>query len=57
MGMSTDGLSYWQADTDGSELLHTTIGDLLDQRAAESPEQEAVVYSCYPEFSDAFDQR
>jgi fatty-acyl-CoA synthase len=57
MGMTTDGLSYWQAESEGIELLDTTIGDLLDRRADELPAQEAVVYSCYPEFGDAFNIR
>src|SRR5437879_1498454 len=57
MGMATDGLSYWQAETEGIELLDTTIGDLLDRRADELPTQEAVVYSCYPEFGDALNLR
>jgi hypothetical protein len=30
MGMTTDGLSYWQAESEGIDLLDTTIGDLLD---------------------------
>src|SRR5260370_17329839 len=34
-----------------------TIGDLLDRRADEIPTQEALVYSCYPEFGGAFDIR
>jgi fatty-acyl-CoA synthase len=53
MGMTTDGLSYWQAESEGIALLNTTIGDLLDRRADELPTQEAIVYSCYPEFGDA----
>src|SRR5215467_4419028 len=53
MGMTADGLSYWQAETEGIELLDTTIGDLLVRRADELPAQEAIVYSCYPEFGDA----
>ncbi len=57
MGMTKDGLSYWQADTDGEPLLEITIGDLLDQRAEELPTQEAIVYSCYPEFGGALDIR
>ncbi len=57
MGMTTDGLSYWQAESEGIELLDTTIGDLLDRRATELPAQEAVVYSCYPEFGDALNIR
>jgi len=57
MGMTTDGLSYWQAESEGIELLETTIGDLLDRRAEELPTQEAVIYSCYPEFGDALNIR
>ncbi len=57
MGMTTDGLSYWQAESEGIELLDTTIGDLLDRRADALPAQEAVVYSCYPEFGDALNIR
>jgi fatty-acyl-CoA synthase len=57
MGMTKDGLSYWQADTGGINLLDTTLGDLLDSRAGEIPGREAVVYSCYPEFGGALDIR
>ena len=57
MGMTNDGLSYWQAESEGIDLLETTIGDLLDRRAEELPTQEAVVYSCYPEFGDALNIR
>ena len=57
MGMTNDGLSYWQAESEGVELLETTIGDLLDSRAGELAMQEAVVYSCYPEFGGALDIR
>jgi fatty-acyl-CoA synthase len=53
MGMTMDGLSSWQVESEGTDLLDTTIGDLLDRRAAEIPTQEAVVYSCYPEFGEA----
>jgi fatty-acyl-CoA synthase len=57
MGMTTDGLSYWQAESEGIDLLEMTIGDLLDRRADELPTQEAIVYSCYPEFGGALDIR
>ena len=57
MGMTTDGLSYWQAESEAIDLLDTTIGDLLDRHADELPAQEAVVYSCYPEFGDALHLR
>ncbi len=32
MGMTRDGLSYWQAESNGEPLLETTVGDLLDRR-------------------------
>jgi fatty-acyl-CoA synthase len=57
MGISNDGLSYWQSESDGIPLLEISIGDLLDRRAEEIPTQEAIVYSCYPEFGDALDIR
>src|SRR5712691_7840580 len=57
MGMTRDGLSYWQAETGEIDLLDMTLGDLLDSRTDEIPDQEAVVYSCYPEFRGALDIR
>lgn len=57
MGMSHDGLSYWQAETNGKPLLEMTVGDVLDWRAEQSPAREALVYSNYPEFGDALDLR
>lgn len=57
MGMTGDGLSYWQAEAAGIELLETTPGNLLDRRAEEIPTREALVYSCYPELSGALDIR
>jgi len=57
MSMSNDGLSYWQTESEGSDLLDITIGDLLDRRAEEFPDKEALVYSCYPEFGAALDIR
>lgn len=44
-----DNLAHWEAESFGTELLQITLGDLLDQRAAEMPEKEALVYN-YPEF-------
>jgi fatty-acyl-CoA synthase len=52
MGMASPGLSYWQAESEGIELLNVTVGDFFDLRAAEVPEREAVVYSGYPELAD-----
>ena len=40
MGMIHTSLSYWQAETEGIDLLNLTMGDLLDQRAGEIPSQE-----------------
>ena len=57
MGITNDGLAYWQAEAAGIDLLERTIGDLLDQRATELPNQEAIVYSGYPEFGDALAMR
>src|SRR3989442_681922 len=57
MRMTTDGLSHWQAESEGIDLLNTTIGDLLDRRADELPTREAIVYSCYPEFGEALNLR
>jgi fatty-acyl-CoA synthase len=57
MGMTNDGLSFWQAEAGNEPLLESTIGDLLDQRASELSSQEAVVYSGYPEFGGALDIR
>ena len=57
MGMTNDGLSHWQAETEGETLLDMTVGDFLDQRAEEFPTREAIVYSCYPEFGGALDIR
>ena len=57
MGMTIKGRSYWQAETDSGPLFEMTIGDLLDRRAGELPTQEAIVYSCYPEFGDSLNIR
>lgn len=53
MSMINNGRSHWQAESEGIDLLDLTMGDLLDQRAEAFPNQEAIVYSCYPEFGDA----
>src|SRR5260370_7230647 len=57
MGMTEDRLYLWEGESEGIEVLETTIGDLLDRRAEELPTQEAVVYSCYPEFGEALNIR
>ena len=57
MGMTTGGLSYWQAESTDEPLIEATIGDILDRQALEIPHKEAVVYSCYPEFGGALDIR
>jgi len=47
MGITADR-AFWQAESANIELLHTTIGDLVDQQAAVFPDKEALVYH-YPE--------
>jgi len=44
-----DDLAHWEAEEFGIGLIDWTVGDLLDQRAAEFPDKEALVYN-YPEF-------
>lgn len=46
MGIKSD-FSYWEAEDFGIDLIGLTVGDLLDQKAAEMPEKEALVYN-YP---------
>jgi fatty-acyl-CoA synthase len=43
-----DDLSHWEAEDFGVDLIDLTLGDLLDQRADELPDKEALVYN-YPE--------
>src|SRR5258708_1832502 len=57
MGMTNDGLSYWQAESEGIDLLDVTIGDVLERRADELPAEDAIVYSCYPQLVDALNIR
>src|SRR5437588_6466807 len=53
MGMTNDGFSYWQADTEDLSVLEMAIGELLDRRADQLAQQEAIVYSSSPEFDGA----
>jgi fatty-acyl-CoA synthase len=57
MNITNEGLSYWQAKTGSDPLLETTVGDLLDRRASDIPDQEAIVYSCYSEVGGTLDIR
>ncbi|HKQ78099.1 MAG TPA: AMP-binding protein [Blastocatellia bacterium] len=41
-------LAHWEAEDFGVDLIDLTLGDLLDQRADERPDKEALVYD-YPE--------
>jgi len=41
-------LAHWEAEDFGVGLIDLTLGDLLDQRAADLPDKEALVYN-YPE--------
>lgn len=43
-----NNLAHWEAELFGTELIELTLGDLLDQRAAEFSDKEALVYY-YPE--------
>ncbi|HEU0178229.1 MAG TPA: AMP-binding protein [Blastocatellia bacterium] len=43
-----DDLAHWEAEDFGVDLIELTLGDLLDQRADEMPDKEALVYD-YPE--------
>lgn len=43
-----DDLAYWEAEDFGVDLIDLTLGDLLDQRADEAPDKEALAYY-YPE--------
>jgi fatty-acyl-CoA synthase len=47
MAIKSD-LAYWEAEDFGVQLIDLTIGDLLDQRAGEVPDKEALIYN-YPE--------
>jgi fatty-acyl-CoA synthase len=38
-------LAHWEAEDFGTDLIELTLGDLLDRRAAELPEKEALVYN------------
>ncbi len=40
--------AVWEAESEGLELLNTTIGDLLDQQVQMRPGKEALIYH-YPE--------
>ena len=43
-----ENLAHWEAEPFGTELIDMTLGDLLDRRAEELPDKEALVYH-YPE--------
>jgi fatty-acyl-CoA synthase len=40
--------AIWEAESEGVELLNTTIGELLEQQSERRPDKEALVYN-YPE--------
>lgn len=44
----TNNLAHWEAEPFGTELIEMTLGDLLDRRAEEVPDKQALVYH-YPE--------
>src|SRR5687767_9876039 len=37
-------LAHWEAEEFGADLIDLTLGELLDQRADELPDKEALVY-------------
>ncbi len=41
-------LAHWEAEDFGVDLIELTVGNLLDQRADEAPDKEALVFN-YPE--------
>ncbi len=41
-------LAHWEAEEFGVDLIDLTVGDLMDQRADEAPDKEALVFN-YPE--------
>lgn len=43
-----EGLAHWEAEDFGVGLIDLRVGDLLEMRAREMPEKEALVYN-YPE--------
>jgi len=47
MAIKSD-LAHWEAEDFGVDLIDLTLGDLLDQRADELPDKEALAYN-YPE--------
>src|SRR5499427_10496501 len=49
MSMAIKGdFAHWEAEDFGVDLIDLTLGDLLDRRAEEAPDKEALVYN-YPE--------
>jgi fatty-acyl-CoA synthase len=47
MGIKGDR-AVWEAESEGIELIHKTMGQVFDERIAATPDKEAVVYN-YPE--------
>ena len=48
MAKPDKNLSEWIDELDDSELMAITLGELIETRAAESPDTEALVYSNNP---------
>ena len=45
-------ISEWVADPEESDLMLSTVGDLLDESAINWPEKEAIIYGHQPEVGD-----
>ena len=52
MAKPDKNLSEWIDELDNSELMAITLGELIETRAAESPDTEALVYSNQPGVND-----
>ena len=52
MAKPDKNLSEWIDELDNSELMAITLGELIETRAAESPNTEALVYSNQPGVDD-----
>ena len=52
MAKPDKNLSEWIDELDDSELMAITLGELIETRAAESPDTEALVYSNQPGVDD-----
>ena len=52
MAKPNKNLSEWIDELDDSELMAITLGELIETRAAETKDTEAIVYSKLPGVDD-----